>query len=192
MPVISIDGSIGAGKSTVLKRLAVELDIQTFLEPVEDWSRCLERFYEDPQRWGLCLNTKVLCSFARVPRHGIVLCERSPLSCAKVFAEIGIKDAVEIEVLNDLYGVVGWTPDLVVYIRTTPGSCIHRIKTRGRTEEANISQEYLFQLHKKYEKLYNGNGFNVVVVDGEQDADSVYNDVKAAVSAYATQLLVSK
>ena len=192
MPRICIDGSIGAGKTTILKRLGRELGIDIFLEPVEEWSRCLERFYKDPERWGLCLNSKVLCSFAKVPTNGIVLCERSPLSCLRVFAEVGMKDPVETEVIEDIYGAVGWIPDVVVYIRTTPQACMERIKKRGRTEEDGIVIEYLDQIHKKYEDIYTKGNITVVVVDGEDDMDVVYEKVKNVVTDYATQLFVSK
>jgi thymidylate kinase len=112
------------------------------------------------------------------------------MSCFGVFAAVGMKDPVEIEVLGDIYEAVGWTPDIVVYIRTTPQACMERIIKRGRTEETNIDIEYLDKIHKKYEQVYSNQ--DTIVVDGEAGLEAVYQSVKAVVAAYATQLLVSK
>lgn len=190
MLTISIDGSIGAGKTTVLRRLGEDLGLPVFLEPVDEWTACLERFYMDRDRWGLCLNTKVLCSFARAPRSGtILLCERSPVTCMRVFAEAGTKDPVERDVLGSLYDAVGWVPDVVVYIRTSPRSCLERIKKRARAAETTITIEYLEEIHKRYEDLY---AVCTNVVDGEMNEDAVYEAVRAAVAGYSTQALSSK
>lgn len=185
MWTVSIDGSIGAGKTTVLKRLGRELGIDLFLEPVDEWSECLDRFYLDKDKWSFCLNTKVLCSFAKVPKDRLVLCERSPLSCMKVFAEIGMKDSLESEVLQDVYRVIGWEPSLVIYIKTCPESCMDRIKNRGRSSESMMSLDYLYELDKKYDSLYKKESdFPVVIVDGEKDIEIVYNAVKHAVTTH--------
>jgi len=42
-------------------------------------------------------------------------------------------------------------PDLFVYLRTDPDMLLHRIKSRARPEEQNITIEYLTSLHQLHE-----------------------------------------
>jgi hypothetical protein len=65
---LSIEGNIGAGKSTFLRLLAEEMDFFVVPEPLSKWqhagddgdfgasqesgSNLLEMFYESPTRWG--------------------------------------------------------------------------------------------------------------------------------------------
>lgn len=49
--VVSLEGNIGCGKSSVLKRLAEEpFRFPVVPEPVEEWWPLLQRFYDDPRR----------------------------------------------------------------------------------------------------------------------------------------------
>ena len=48
-PLIWVEGIIGAGKSSLGKRLAEELNFRLMEEPVEE-NPFLEKFYDDPKR----------------------------------------------------------------------------------------------------------------------------------------------
>ena len=43
MKIISIEGAIGVGKSTVLQSLMSSFPV--FLEPIDEWKESLEKFY---------------------------------------------------------------------------------------------------------------------------------------------------
>ena len=60
MPTYSIDGIIGAGKSTVLKLL--RQNNICLEEPVADWGELLENFYEDINRYAYPFQLQVLLS----------------------------------------------------------------------------------------------------------------------------------
>ena len=55
--IYSIEGNIGAGKTTILKLIGKTFDDVEFVEePVSQWQNLggmnlLEKFYEDPARW---------------------------------------------------------------------------------------------------------------------------------------------
>ena len=66
-------------------------------------------------------------------------------------------------------------------------------KNRNRKEEENISIDYLRELHKYHEKVYNPRNFiagrgcpikskNIIIIDGNQNKFGVLNDVKKAVN----------
>lgn len=193
---ISIDGSIGVGKTTILERLSEELGVDACLEPVGEWEPYLERFYENPQRWSLCFNLKVLGCFSR-PSHA-ALYERSPVSCRKVFTELGYKNKhmsdLEMDAFDEIYEKIGWSPDVVIYLRCSPEECMRRMLRRGRRSEQIVSLAYLEQLHEAYESLASSSP-KVVTVDAARPADQVYDDVRRVVCGLLyppTQLLDSK
>ena len=181
---ISIDGNIGAGKTTVLKQLACEYKV--ILEPVEEWKDYLTRFYQDPIRWGFCFNLKVLCSFAPwKSTKDFVLFERSPNACKEVFTQMhfedGNMDELEMRTFNEIYSNVGWKPDILIYIQSNPENCLTRIKTRGRESEQNITLEYLQKVHKKYELLAS-NTPHLYVIDAEKNPEKVLSEVKKIIN----------
>jgi deoxyadenosine/deoxycytidine kinase len=62
--------------------------------------------------------------------------------------------------------------NIVIYLRCDPQIAYSRIKKRGRSEEQNISLEYLNDLHKYHENWLmqkKDNRLNVIVVDCNKD-----------------------
>ena len=47
MPIITIDGNIGAGKSSILHYLHKKYKIPIDLEPIENWKIYLDNFYNN-------------------------------------------------------------------------------------------------------------------------------------------------
>ncbi len=61
--VVSIEGNLGAGKSTLLSFLNVD----TIKQPVDLWENVggvniLEKYYDDPKRWGFTFQLNALHS----------------------------------------------------------------------------------------------------------------------------------
>ena len=52
--IVSIDGNIGAGKSSTLKELK-NLGYVVFPEDIYSWQPILNNFYSDPKRWAFTL-----------------------------------------------------------------------------------------------------------------------------------------
>ncbi len=72
--------------------------------------------------------------------------------------------------------------DIIIYIRTSPETCMNRIITRGRKEELNsISLEYLQSIHNYHESWLINNIKSIslyrpkyiFVIDGNQSFDDV-------------------
>ena len=177
---ISIDGNIGCGKSSLLSKLCQETRFPVFLEPVNDWKDLLTLFYEDPSRWGLSLNTKIL-SFHKFKNNDFEsLYERSPISNRYIFCELQYEqnkmNEVEYKLFDDIYKQLCWTPDLIIYIRTSPEVSMERMRKRNRDCEINVSFEYIKAIHEKYEDLVKSNKYNIKIIDGNQTPEQVYND----------------
>ena len=59
--IVSIDGNIGAGKSTILAELN-NMGYHVFPEDVESWGSFLEKLYVDPKRWAFTFQMRVIHS----------------------------------------------------------------------------------------------------------------------------------
>jgi deoxyadenosine/deoxycytidine kinase len=182
---ICIEGNIGCGKTSVIRKIHEVTRLPVFLEPVDEWADWLDLFYNDPTRWGFTFNLNVLMTFNQWSNLQCkALYERSPLSCRKVFAQLqhinGDVSDLEIELLDKLYSQLKWQPDVIIYLRADPEVCMERMTTRGRSCENNVKLEYLEDVHALYEdmidKTFNKN-IRVHTIDANRDADLVFQDV---------------
>lgn len=175
---ISIGGSIGSGKSTVLKKLQ-ECGYDVFFEPIEEWEHLAE-FYRDKSRWAFTFQVEVLHSFTKCcDSDKIIICERSPWESDKIFSKTLVEDGSmsmnEYNLFKKIYEQLAWKPDIFIYLKTTPDICMKRIMERNRNCESTISMEYLEHLHNTYENIYPRNS---IVVDASQPADVVFSKIK--------------
>jgi deoxyadenosine/deoxycytidine kinase len=171
--MIAFHGSIGSGKSTLIKRLSMMNETYVaYLEPVEIWqdSGLLNLLYTDPE--GYAFSFQVLALLTRLKQYSefienktnrIMLWERGTES-DKIFQNV-LKEhkfisSLEIDILNASYKPKAL---LNIYIRTPPAVCLQRILQRGREEEKDITYKYLQELHDEHERILT----DCYVIDGE-------------------------
>lgn len=171
---IAVEGLIGAGKTTLAKRLAAEWGARTVLEEFAD-NPFLPRFYEDPARHAFSLELSFLAQrYHQLKRVG----ERSlfdPVTVADysigkslVFASVTLEPD-EHALFRDLYTIMYGglpKPELLVYLHLPMNVVRERIRSRGRSYEQQISAEYLEQLQERYlDHLRKLEGVRVLIVD---------------------------
>jgi deoxyadenosine/deoxycytidine kinase len=164
--IISLEGNIGAGKTTFLKALAAACpDYEIVLEPVDQWTAefggrsILQLLYEDKARWAYTFQTCVLQTIgaavkeAQAKNKKIIITERSALTSRYVFTQMlkeggfisEIEWALYLKLFEDYY-----TPlDGHIYLATDLDISAERIKERGRPGET-VSMEYLSDLEIKH------------------------------------------
>lgn len=178
------DGNIGCGKSSILKLIQNNkpIEMNIYNEPLHDWSKWLELFYSDMNKYSFGFQMRVLKS--HLDKKDILngIFERSPLSCQKVFGELLFEDKkmneLEWNLTNEFYYDYGWSPDYVVYLKCDPDICYQRIKQRNRNNEQSIDINYLQRIHQKYENLYTDcKSYKVITIDASNTIDQVYEDV---------------
>jgi len=182
---ICIEGNVGGGKSTLLRKINEKTRLPIFLEPVDEWAQWLSLFYEDPKRWGLTFNLNVLMSFNNWKNVSCTaLYERSPLACKSVFTALQFKNGYMTEAEHDLflkiYEKLAWKQDIIIYLRSDPTICFERMQKRGRSCESAVSLDYLEKIHQYHELMMeeaNKLGIQVFAVDANQDEDAVLRDV---------------
>lgn len=194
-PRICVEGNIGCGKSTALEHLAaLRPELATFPEPVEEWGELLARFYRDPAQWALAFSLKVLLSFGRPGAHrqGPCVVERSPVSCRHVFSQLlfneGKMTPEEWDLFKEYCDVLGWAPDVIVYVQTPADECHRRMEQRGRPAEAGVDLQYLKRLDFQYETMLRYSDVPVVRIDGTAPPEEVARAVLEVVDSCCQKL----
>lgn len=195
---ICIEGNIGSGKSTLVHRLAEELSLRTLPEPVDEWSsvhdddgkNIIERFYQDPKRnahlfQSIAFRTRVKGLLA-VEKGVPIITERSIFTDRNIFAknlhEKGELTPIEWNDYDQWFHFITSSlkekivPDVYIYVRAEPKTCMERIKKRGRSGEDSISMEYLTELHIKHDEwLMREDSKKIFIIDANGDP---YEEVK--------------
>lgn len=193
--IISIEGNIGSGKSTLVKHLRkVNVDWIFLDEPVTEWEKVkndkgkslLQLFYKDMPRWSYTFQNYAYITRMRkliditkkkYNKQTYIITERSVYTDRHVFAEMLLKDGKMTQMEMNMY--LNWfnllhefaTIDHVVYLRTDSKKCLERINKRSRVGESNISIEYLLSLELQHDKWIN-NHEKSLVLDGNTDLNT--------------------
>lgn len=159
---IVIEGPIGAGKTSLARKLAERFGAETVLEEPAD-NPFLERFYRDSRRYAL--PTQLFFLFQRVAQLrdlsqrdlfaqavvGDFLLDKDPL-----FARLTLDDD-ELRLYQSILASVqpqAPIPDLVICLQAQPDTLIERIRRRGIEMEASISETYLRALIDQYSRYF--------------------------------------
>ena len=189
---IVVEGPIGAGKTTLAKRLAERINADVLLEnPAAN--PFLGRFYQNMERWGL--PTQIAFLFQRSeqllgfsqhhdPARRVVcdfLLEKDPL-----FAELNLAED-ELQLYLKLYERLKPSlrrPDLVIYLQAQPDILIDRVRRRGVEAERRISEPYLQRVAEHYANFFHHydaaslfivNAESLNPVDKDEDFELLYS-----------------
>lgn len=198
---ISIEGNIGAGKSSLLDALPkrspwLAQHVDFFPEPLHEWGDTLQRYLEDKETWSVPLTLDILRGFGNpdaysTKRHQIV--ERSPYTCRYVFTEIlqwdGYIKQNHMHTIDEYMNMYSWKPDMIVYLNVTPAECLERIETRARDGESSITFEDLKVIEYKYQKMFEEHFSDTKVVFCTQDENESIDAFHARVSILLTKTL---
>ena len=162
---IAIEGPIGAGKTSLARRLATRIDARTVLEETEN--PFLDDFYTG--RSGAALQSQL---FFLLNRHRQQLAERQSDLFAqatvcdylfdkdKIFAYLNLDDN-ELFIYQRLYDLLARdvaAPDLVVYLQAPTDVLLRRMKDRFREDTepgmAEPDASYLRELNEAYQHFF--------------------------------------
>ena len=194
---IAIAGNIGAGKTTLTKKLSQDLNIKPIFESVDD-NPYLENFYNDMSRWSF--NLQIFFLHKRFSNQlELINSKQSFVQDRSIYEdkEIFAKNLNDMKLMSD----VDWDtycnlfndmiqfidqPDLIIYLKASTSTLISRIKNRKRDFEIDISPEYIHSLNIYYDKWISKIDENkVLIVDSDnfnifKDIDK-YQDIKQSI-----------
>ncbi|MFW6134814.1 MAG: deoxynucleoside kinase [Elusimicrobiota bacterium] len=160
---VIISGNIGSGKSSLTELLSKQLGWKAFYEVVED-NPYLEDFYYNMKKWSFHLQVFFLSKRFKHHQNIVndpcsVVQDRSIYEDVDIFAknlyEQGIMEARDYYNYSELFKIMVdflSPPSLIVYLQASIPTLKRRIALRGRDYEKKISEEYLGQLNRLYEK----------------------------------------
>lgn len=164
---IAIAGNIGAGKTTLVNKLAAHYNWKAHLEAVEH-NPYLEDFYGDMATWAFPLQIYFLNSrFNQVleirQSDETIIQDRTIYEDAFIFAknlrESGHLSERDFNTYFSLFQSMSQMiapPDLMIYLRANISTLTRQISRRGRDYESTISIRYLEDLNRHYEEWIDG------------------------------------
>jgi len=156
---ISIEGNIGAGKTSLSKLLAEDIGAKLVLEEFAE-NTFLPKFYENPERYSFPVELSFLSErFSQLKRELNTTDLFAPniisdyfISKCQIFAKNNLhKD--EYDLFMKMYEIVEAScpkPDLMVYLYLDVEDLQYNIRKRGRSYEQSITDEYLQNIQNQY------------------------------------------
>jgi len=176
--IISIEGNIGSGKSTILRYLSQvcgDNSNYVFLqEPVDAWdsikdesgNTMLSKFYQDQKRYSFSFQMMAYISRLALLKKtcednpdAVIITERSLYTDKHVFAKMLYDSKCIEEVEYKIY--LSWFHTFAddypiskfIYIKADSTTCLDRIITRSRNGESTIDIKYLDKCNYYHNKM---------------------------------------
>ena len=187
--LISVDGNVGAGKTSFLRWLKSNKNHIICEENVDAWrteyqidgESLFSLYFKDPKRYAFKFQVMALVKKIELLREvlntcsngDIVFFERSLLIDYACFADMhrknGNMDDIEWKIYTTLYEQINALdiikPDIMLYLKCSINTAWNRIQKRNREEEYNLNMETIVYYKQQHDKLLK----NAIVLDAEPD-----------------------
>ncbi|QIH04850.1 thymidine kinase [Dasineura jujubifolia toursvirus 2a] len=185
----TIEGNIGAGKSTLIKCL--EKNFICFQEPVDQWT-LLGEFYKNQKQFAFPFQMQVLISqfnqfkSMETIENKYIFIERSPWISKEVFIKLlnekGCWNESNEHCYNSLYKNMDKHIDTMFFLDISPEQCFERVRQRNRFEEMDLQLDYLISLDNTYKRVLNNLPFKVVYLDATKTTLELEHDILTYIS----------
>ena len=181
---ITIEGNIGAGKTTLAHLLAKKINARLILEEFAD-NPFLPKFYENQKQYAFPLelffmaerfkqlkdmvHTKDLFQHVTVSDYLFTNC--------LLFANVNLPEE-EFRLYQKLFDIIHQQlvfPDILIYLHTPVHKLQKNIKRRNRAFEQAISDDYLFSIQETYTSYIKQHNIKTIFIDAA-NADFLGNE----------------
>ena len=181
---IVVEGSIGAGKTTLATMLAKDYNAELVLERFAD-NPFLEKFYKDPEHYAFPVEMTFL-----MDRYQQL---KGLLTARDLFTDFVIGDYFidkcllfsknnlskdEFSLFKTVFDTIAGflpKPDLILYLYTAPDRLLKQIAKRNRSFEKDITAEYLSDIQEKYLTYFRENQQTPILLVDTENIDFVEN-----------------
>ncbi len=181
---ITIEGNIGAGKTTLSHLLAKHYNARLILEQFAD-NPFLPKFYENPKQYAFPLELFFMAErFKQLKEilqqkdlfQSITISDYLFTKCL-LFAKINLSED-EFRLYQSLFDIMYQQllqPQLLIYLHAPVQKLQENIKKRNRVYEQNIPNEYLFSIQETYTQYIKQHNTKTLFIDASA-ADFLGND----------------
>lgn len=171
---ITIEGNIGAGKTTLANRLAKHYAARIILEEFAE-NPFLPKFYEKPQQYAFPLELFFMAERYKQLKDllqsqdlfGETVISDYLFIKSLLFAKINLKEE-EYSLYQKLFDIINpqlMQPDLLIFLNAPINKLQQNIKTRNRSYEQQIADEYLVSVHDMYMQYIKQHPIRTLMVD---------------------------
>ena len=191
---IAIEGVIGAGKTSLAKKIKEKLNAEIILEQF-DANPFLEKFYGDRKRYAF--QTQM---FFLINRYK----QQQELNQENLFTQFLVSDYLfekdrifaylnlngeELNLYESIFPLLSRNlrkPDLVIYLQSGVDRLMYNIKKRSRKIERNLTRSYIDELSEAYNHFFFRytttpllivNSTDIDFVNSEKDFEELYQQV---------------
>jgi deoxyadenosine/deoxycytidine kinase len=181
---VTIEGNIGAGKTTLAHLLSKHFNARLILEEFAD-NPFLPKFYENPSQYAFPLELFFMAERYKQLKdllqtkdmfQNITISDYLFTKCL-LFAKVNLADE-EFRLYQKLFEIINpqiIQPDIVIYLHTPVKKLQENIKKRNRDYEQSIPNDYLFTLQETYTQYIKQHNVKTLYVDAG-NADFLGNE----------------
>jgi deoxyguanosine kinase len=181
---ITIEGNIGAGKTTLSHLLSRHYNARLVLEEFAD-NPFLPKFYENPKLYAFPLELFFMAERYKQLKdliqqkdlfQNITISDYLFTKCL-LFAKVNLPED-EFRLYHRLFEIINQQllqPDLLIYLHTPVSRLQQNIKKRNRSYEKNIPDEYLFNIQQTYTHYIKEHNIKTLFIDAS-NADFLGNE----------------
>ena len=172
---IAFEGNIGAGKTTLVQKIAEDFNAKTVLERFAD-NPFLPKFYKDQSRYAFPLEMSFLADryqqlsddLAQFDLFKDFVVADYHIFKSLIFAKITLAED-EYRLYRNLFDIIYKEmpkPGLYIYLYQNTERLLENIRKRGRSYEQNIETDYLDKINNGYlDYIKSQTDLNVLIID---------------------------
>ncbi|RYY71847.1 MAG: deoxynucleoside kinase [Chitinophagaceae bacterium] len=181
---VTIEGNIGAGKTTLAHLLSKHYNARLILEEFAD-NPFLPKFYENPDQYAFPLELFFMAERYKQLKEllqtkdmfqQITVSDYLFTKCL-LFAKVNLPDE-EFRLYQKLFDIINpqiVQPEILIYLHSPVNKLQENIKKRNRQYELGIPNDYLFSLQETYTQYIKQHNIRTIFVDAS-NADFLGNE----------------
>lgn len=180
---ITVEGNIGAGKTTLTHLLAKHFNARLILEEFAD-NPFLPKFYENPEQYAFPLELFFMAERYKQLKdmvhtkdlfQSVTISDYLFTKCL-LFAKVNLPEE-EFRLYQKLFDIIHQQlvfPDILIYLHAPVQKLQANIKKRNRSYEQSIPDEYLFNIQETYTSYIKQHNIKTIFIDAS-NADFLGN-----------------